>query len=113
MDSEDGYFRTLTSLLKKIKRVKLDQVVNVVERFSNSEVKAVEDLAFNILKGNIPLEGPLKEKAAANKDLYKQLTSKKSTIGQRRQILQDNPKFTRSLANIGLEALDDTQEQAS
>ena len=106
MGEKEEYFRELILTLKKLKRVKIEKIPTVIENLTKTNVKGIEDLAFNILKGQIPLPDSLREKASANKDLYKQLTAKKTPIAERRQLLQNNPRFTRSLALIGLEALD-------
>lgn len=71
--------------------------MNVVSR---KIIKAVIEIAYNLLKGDIPLTDSQIRYLKKDKPLLKYLIGKKNSLNKKRQLLINNPSLVKHMLNV-------------
>ena len=88
--------------LRYITRVKPDTRKEFIRASSNEVIKAIVEIAFNILKGTISLTELDRRQLSVYKPVIKHLISKQLTLDEKRSILQENTKLLKKILDIVL-----------
>lgn len=75
-----------------------------LQHISNSQVKDVEELFFNLLKGNVAVDQPTLEKLKRYKSKAKTLANRRITIQKKKRMLQKGSGAP-ALVSLGLSIL--------
>ena len=75
----------------------------IITHLDSQSINVFGELAYNILKGVVPLSSSVKYKLAAFKPQLKQLGRKSNTIKDKRHILFAYPKLVKKIINLVLD----------
>jgi len=95
-------FKKYEYVLKIIQRHRQDKVHYLLKAVDKKVIKAIVEIAYNLIKGDIPLSKSQISKLRCNKATIKYLINKQKSLDQKREILCENPKLLRYMLKIVL-----------
>lgn len=93
-------FREFETFLKILHRQKSLSVPHFIRAASRKVVRAFIEIAYNLLKGDIPLTPNQIKYLKKDKDLLKFLIGKKKPLNKKRAILYENPSLVKHMLNV-------------
>ena len=87
-------------IFRSFMQTKSEDLKYKLESADKQTIKFIVECAWNILKGTIPLTGKVLLQAKNQKYLYKQLVSRKKSLKYKKELLQNNPSFVKSIVRI-------------
>jgi hypothetical protein len=90
-------------ILRSLKKATLSQTSELIKHLSSQAIKVFSGIAFNILKGTVPLASRDKRILLASKSTLQFLSRKRKSIKSRRHKLVTNPALVKLLSRLVLD----------
>jgi hypothetical protein len=92
-------------ILRSLKKATLPQTSELIKHLSSRAIKLFSEIAFNILKGTVPLTNRNKQLLLAFKPTLQFLSRKRKSIKSRRHKLVTYPALVKLLSRLVLDYL--------
>lgn len=90
-------YETLLKLINKAGQTKFTELINSI---SNKVIRSIIEIAYNLLKGNIPINEKDIIRLRKYKKQLKLLISKRTSIKKKRKLLKENIKLVKYMFKI-------------
>jgi len=101
MNSNPAY-KNFEYFLKIIQKQKKDRIHHLLKGANKKVIKAIIEIAYNLLKGDIPLSNIQIRKLKCDKNKIQYLVNKKHSLENKRKVLYENPELVRHMLRIVL-----------
>ena len=96
-------YKEFEHVLKLINKSRPDVIPYLLKSISNKVVRSLIEIAYNLLRGNIPITDKQIIKLKKNKKELKILINKRNSINKKRKILQENTDLVQNMLRIMFE----------
>ena len=93
-------YKEFEHFLKIIHSQKPANIPHLIKSTNNKVIKTIIEIAYNLLKGNIPILSKNIGRLKKDKKSIKRLITKRLSIGKKRQILVENPIMVKNILNV-------------
>ena len=94
-------YKNFEQLLKKLHKIRNSGTyMHFINSISNKVIYSIIEIAYNILKGDIPINKRHLMKLKTNKQNLKLLINKRVSMKVKRNIIKNNSKFVRNILDV-------------
>lgn len=93
-------YKEFEDFLRTVHRRKADNIQGLIKSASNKVLKSIIEIAYNLLKGSIPLKESDIKSLKQDKELIKSLIRKRVRLGKKRRIIEENPHMLKRMLNV-------------
>jgi len=95
-------FKNFEYFLRLVQRYRKDKIHFLLKAVDKKVVRAIVEIAYNLIKGDIPLSKFQITKLKCNKNKIKFLINKTKSLEQKRELLCENPELLKTMLKIVL-----------
>lgn len=96
-------FKTFEYFMKLLQRHRKDKIHYLLRAVNAKFVRAVVEIAYNLIKGDIPLSKLQIQRLKCNKNKIKFLINKRKSLEQKKELLCENPELLKYMLKIVLQ----------
>lgn len=93
-------YKEFEYFLRLVCRHKQDTIPNLLKSANSDVIRSIVEIAYNIIKGDIPLSRNQIKLFTSEKKNIKYIISKTNTLKQKRLIMTQNPKLVKTMLKI-------------
>lgn len=93
-------YKEFEDFLRAVHKRKVVNIPNIIKAANNQVLKSIIEIAYNLLKGSIPLSQKDIDKLKKDKKNIKYLITKRVQLGKKRKVILDNPRMLKNMLSV-------------